>query len=155
MKKPLLLLVFSILIPLPCFADFGDADFPVAIFEGGPKSYHDAWCGKIGNNCRVVFSGESMQVVGSGGITRNQYLQYRFESDGGEYYNYITYMSSNGSRRDSLFLFAHIEAQRDFIKAFSRWRNQETSPIPNYRYPNSQGPQDTQGRDGGMNPYSR
>ena len=36
---------------------------------------------------------------------------------------------------------------------FLRWQKQESRPIPNYRLPNSQGPQDTQGRDGGLNPY--
>ena len=155
MRRILFAIVAILFYQSPCFADFGDADFPLAMFEGGPKSYHDAWCGKIGNNCRVIFSGDSMQIQGSGGITRGQYLEYRFESDGGEYYNYISYMSSQGVRRESLFLFAHIDAQREFIRAFSRWRHQDSLPIPNYRYPNSQGPQDTQGKDKGLNPYSR
>ena len=34
-----------------------------------------------------------------------------------------------------------------------KWRKQDSLPTPNYRYPGSQGPQDTQGRDKGLNPY--
>ena len=34
-----------------------------------------------------------------------------------------------------------------------RWVESEETPIPNYKLPNSQGPQDTQGRDKGLNPY--
>ena len=34
-----------------------------------------------------------------------------------------------------------------------RWVDQDGRPIPNYKLPNSQGPQDTQGRDKGLNPY--
>ena len=30
-----------------------------------------------------------------------------------------------------------------------------SKPIPNFRLPNSQGPQDTQGRDGDLNPYDQ
>ena len=48
---------------------------------------------------------------------------------------------------------AKREAQANFVKAFLRWKNQTPDPVPNYRYPNSQGPQDTQGRDKGLNPY--
>ena len=39
------------------------------------------------------------------------------------------------------------------MRAFMRWRKQDSLPTPNYRYPGSQGPQDTQGRDKGLNPY--
>ena len=42
MKKLFLpLLIFS-LIGTVAKADFGDADFPIGIFDDGPKSYHDA-----------------------------------------------------------------------------------------------------------------
>ncbi len=39
-----ILTFFSVLISEPVKADFGDADFPIEIFQDGPKSYHDAWC---------------------------------------------------------------------------------------------------------------
>ena len=135
-------------------ADFGDADFPVGMFKDGPKSYHDAWCRKIKQKCRVRFQGKAMWVEGQGGIQRSQYSGYRFDLEGEEYYNYISYKSSiSNQQREALFLFAHAKAHRDFQRAFVRWVNQDASPIPNYRFPNSQGPQDTQGRDKGLNPY--
>ena len=34
-----------------------------------------------------------------------------------------------------------------------RWKDQEPQPVPNIRKLASQGPQDTQGRDKGLNPY--
>ena len=63
------------------------------------------------------------------------------------------YQDKSGRRREALFLFANTRAQGNFIRAFLRWKDQASQPTPNYRYPNSQGPQDTQGRDKGLNPY--
>ena len=99
------------------------------------------------------------------GTRRNstsQYLGYRYAFEGGiswsgnengEFYNYISYLSKSGVKKEALFLFAKREAQANFVKAFLRWKSQNPDPVPNYRYPNSQGPQDTQGRDKGLNPY--
>ena len=47
--------LFSFMGPLK--ADFGDADFPVDMFKDGPKSYHDAWCRTLKNECRIRFQG--------------------------------------------------------------------------------------------------
>ena len=140
-------------ITLPVKADFGEADFPIGMFENSPKSYHDAWCRKIKNKCRIRFQASAMWVEGQGGIQTSQYLRYRYDVDGREHYNYISYTAKNGQPREALFLFSNLKAQRDFVKAFFRWKKQKSLPIPNYRFPNSQGPQDTQGRDKGLNPY--
>ncbi len=58
----LLLLLFgsALLSSLPAKADFGDASFPADFFQDGPKSYHDAWCRKIKQECRVHFQGPAM-----------------------------------------------------------------------------------------------
>ncbi len=163
MKKYLIVLLFGFVnvfgIGQYAKADFGDADFPVGMFKDGPKSYHDAWCRTIQNECRVRFQGPAMWVEGQGGIQRSQLVGYRYDEEGGgvwdnpDYYNYISYISKSGERREALFLFKHREAHRDFIRAFARWKRQEAVPIPNYRYPASQGPQETHGRDKGNNPY--
>ena len=153
MKKIQLALLAFFFFGLPVRADFGDAAFPTGMFKDGPKSYHDAWCRKIKNKCRVRFQGPAMWVEGQGGIQRDQLVGYRFDEDGEEFYNYITYKSKDGTEREALFLFSHFDAQRDFIRSLTRWRRQAPKPIPNYRYPGSQGPQDTQGRDKGLNPY--
>ena len=162
MKKYLLVLLISLVNVIStgqhAKADFGDADFPADMFKDGPKSYHDAWCRKIKNECRVRFQGPAMWVEGQGGIQRSQLVGYRYDEEGGvwnspEYYNYISYISKSGERREALFLFKHRDAHRDFIRAFARWKRQESVPIPNYRYPNSQGAQDTHGRDKNLNPY--
>ncbi len=145
-------------------ADFGDADFPSGIFKSGPKSYHDAWCRQIKKECRVRFQGPAMWVEGQGGITIRQFISYRMDVDGlwsnpSEYYNYITYKSEKGEIKEALFLFVNEKAQNEFTRAFLRWKRQKGVPIPNYRLPASQGPQDTQGRDKSygvpMNPYER
>ena len=69
-------------------ADFGDADFPLGMFDDGPKSYHDAWCRRIKNKCRVRFQGDAMWVEGQGGIRLSQYIKYRYDSDGNEEIKY-------------------------------------------------------------------
>ena len=163
MKKLFLpLLIFS-LIGTVVKAGFGDADFPIGFFDDGPQSYHDALCRSLENKCRIRFQGSAMWVEGQGGIQVDKFIGYRFDEDfdgGGffkaatnEFYNYITYKSEDGQTREALFIFVNFDAQRDFIRAFSRWRKQVAQPIPNYRMPASQGPQDTQGRDKGLNPY--
>ncbi len=155
-KKYLLLLALATIFPFPSSAkaDFGDADFPLQMLKDGPKSYHDAWCRKIKRKCRVRFQGPAMWVEGQGGIQRAQFLGYRFDLDGDEFYNYISYKSNNGKDiRESLFLFANVSAHRDFQNALIRWTKLDPQPIPNYRLPASQGPQDTKGRDKGLNPY--
>ncbi len=141
-------------------ADFGDADFPIGLFNESPKSYHDAWCRKIKNECRIRFQGSSMWVEGQGGIHRSQFISYHFDQENNpawnsnEYYNYIKYQGVKGSAKTALFIFTNLDAQGDFMKAFSRWKRQDKSPIPNYRLPASQGPQETHGRDKGLNPYA-
>ena len=163
MRKAFILLTLA---SLPIFmssakADFGSASFPEKYLESGPRSYHDGWCRFLQNKCRLRFQGNAMWVEGVGGIYLDQFLNYRYDKDvpkgifsgSGEHYNYITYMSSKGIKREALFLFANRKAQRDFSNALMRWVEQDGRPIPNYKLPNSQGPQDTHGRDGGLNPY--
>ena len=158
LKLPILLLALLALAS-QAKADFGDADFPSGMFEDGSKSYHDAWCKKIKNECRVRFQGSGMWVEGQGGIQSDQYLGFRYDRDGKETYNYIRYRTKAGKQKTALFLFANSSAQQDFIRAFFRWKRQAAQPIPNYRLPASQGVQDTQGRDESysapMNPYER
>ncbi|WP_269615682.1 hypothetical protein [Prochlorococcus marinus] len=148
----------------PVKADFGDADFPIDLFKNSPQSYHDGWCRFIKNKCRIRFQGKAMWVEGQGGIYLSQFENYRYDTDKGdghnlvvgdrgEYYNYISYRSENGGLKEALFLFAKHKAQRNFSMAFMRWVEQKPEPTRNYRFPNSQGPQDTQGRDKGLNPY--
>ena len=163
MKNKLLWLVLSTccLIPYSVKADFGDADFPVGMFSDGPKSYHDALCRTLENKCRVRFQGPAMWVEGQGGIQIDQLLGFRFEEgprgvwDMGEpdYHNYVSYISKTGQRREALFIFKNQRSHREFIRAFIRWKKQDSVPMPNYRFPNSQGPQKTYGRDKGLNPY--
>ena len=94
-------------------ADFGDADFPSGTFDDGPKSYHDAWCRKIKNECQIRFQGPGMWVEGQVGIQSNQYLSYRYDKDGPERYNYIRYKSRNGEIKQALFLFSNSKAQKN------------------------------------------
>ena len=130
--RALAMLLFMAFIASPVKADFGDADFPSGMFDDGPKSYHDAWCRKIKNECRVRFQGSGMWVEGQGGIQSDQYLGYRYDRDGDETYNYIRYRSKSGQQKTALFLFSNASAQQDFIRALFRWKRQAAQPIPNY-----------------------
>lgn len=135
-------------------SDLGPADFG-DIEEGGPRSYHDAWCRQLRKECRVTFSGRTMKVDNYKGITREQLQGFRSAEDGGEHYFYVRYLNSKGKMTNALFLFVHGQAASEFGYALSRWYEQDPRPVPNLRFPNSQGPQDTHGRDGGMNPYDQ
>ena len=64
MKKYLLIASIFFLSPLAVFADFGDADFSSSATSNGPRSYHDAWCKRIKNECRIRFQGDGMWVKG-------------------------------------------------------------------------------------------
>ena len=125
-------IIFSSLVT-PLKADFGDAEFPENLFQDSPKSYHDAWCRKLKNKCRVRFQGQAMWVEGKGGIFRNQYVGYRYAWDSGgrstgggeigEHYHYVTYRSGKDNQlRQALFLFKNWDASRDFVRAFIRWK---------------------------------
>ncbi|WP_269621768.1 hypothetical protein [Prochlorococcus marinus] len=162
MKKGFTFLPVLFLLALPVKADFGDADFPVELLMGGPKSYHDAWCGRLNNECRVRFQGPMMWVEGQGGIKSSQYIEHTYSKECkgdlfrncGAHFHYITYKSDQGPNiRQALFLFSSGRAQAEFSKALRRWKSQSENVFPNYRLPASQGPQDTQGRDKGLNPY--
>ena len=143
-------------------ADFGEADFPIEMFGNSPKSYHDVWCRKIKNKCRVRFQGSAMWVEGEGGIQSSQFIRYRYDSDQyygfllegiTDHYNYVTYKSQNGNEKEALFLLRNSKAQAEFTRAFLRWKEQKSVPIPNYRSPASQGPQDSPAKENGLNPY--
>ena len=158
--KFIILFFLSLNLIQPLKADFGDADFPVEIFKDGPKSYHDAWCRTRKNKCRVRFQGPAMWVEGQGGIQIDQFLTYRHHQDtdngwsSSSHYNYISYISKNGIRREALFLFKNRDAQREFFQAFLKWKRQDSLPIPNFKYPNEQGTEKTIPRkDKGLNPY--
>ncbi len=143
--------------------DFGSADFLEDFEDEGAKSYHDAWCRHLGKTCRVRFQGRIMWVEGFRGIDRSQLISFRFKRDGGKYgqnvhgekYFYVRYRDSSELIKTALFLFSDNVAAQEFGVALARWYDQDSRPIPNFRLPASQGPQDTQGRDKGNNPYEK
>ena len=126
--------------------DFGPADFPGEVESGMPLSVHDAWCKQLNKECKVKFQGRTLTVEGYKGISREQLLGFRSDSDGKERYFYVKYINSSRQNTTALFLFVHKAAAAEFGLALSRWYEQDSKPYPNYRYPNSQGPQDSQGK---------
>ncbi len=160
MKRLVLPLLAVLALPVAVNAnDFGNADFPSDVEVGSPKSYHDAFCRQLNRKCRVRFTGRKMFVEGFKGIERNQLIGYRSKTDievflgTMERYFYVDYMNSKGEKSTALFLFTHTGAAREFGLALARWHAQDPRPQPNYDFPNSQGPQDTHGRDKGLNPF--
>ena len=147
--------LIAISSPLAIAQDFGPADFPGDTEKNAPKSYHDAWCRQLEKECRVIFSGRRMTVEGFRGIEREQLIGFRTERDikGKERYFYVKYLNNRGFESTALFMFVKKKASREFGLALSRWYEQDPKPYPNYRYPASQGPQDTHGRDKELNPY--
>ena len=137
--KKLLLLPLLFLAAGPARADFGDADFPVGTFDDGPKSYHDAWCRKVKNKCRVRFAGPAMSVEGCG-ITSDQFITFKADEDGDDFYTYLTYMKKDGKKQQALFLFSNYNAHLEFLRALMTWRRRWTLPqLPTSSQPGSTG----------------
>ena len=125
MNKACLLLIGCIfqLLALPVKADFGDSDFSFKQLQSGPQSYHDAWCGRIKNKCRIRFQGMGMWVEGQGGIQLHQFNSFRLRDDS----IYVRYVSDKGDSKESLFIFANFNAQMEFVTALNRWRKQNAN----------------------------
>ena len=156
-------LAASVLASSPSYSrDLGAADFQEEFSVSNTKSYHDPWCKALHRQCRVWFQGRTLSIESEGEIDRSQLISFRFMRDGGDYgqnpngekYFYIRYRGSKGRVRDSLFLFANNNAAQEFSQALARWYEEDPRPIPNYRFPASQGPQETHGRGKGQNPYA-
>ena len=79
------------------------------------------------------FQSNAMWVEGQGGIYKDQFIRYTYDSEMLEQYNYISYKSKQGEVKEALFLFANSKAQRNFLKAYLRWEALEPQPRPNYR----------------------
>ena len=140
----------------PIFADFGDPDFPIYLFNEGLTSYHKAACRSLTNNCIISFQGTAMWVEGHGGIELSQLKSYRFDAKGSginslNYHNYIIYESKFGEVREALFVFINRNSQKKFMEAFFRWKRQLAQPIPNYILPKKQSPKDLQVIDSKFN----
>ena len=156
-------LAASALTATPVYSQgLGTAEFQEDFSVLNKKSYHDPWCKALHRQCRVWFKGRTLSIETEGEIDRSQLISFRFMRDGGDYgqnpngekYFYIRYRGSNGKARDSLFLFANNNAAQEFSQALARWYDEDPRPIPNYRFPASQGPQETHGRDKKQNPYA-
>ena len=96
----------------------------------------------------VGLGSKEMWVEGVGEIYLDQFANYRYDTDrpnqaffgSGEHYNYITYTSKKGVKREALFLFANSKAQKDYSRALIRWVDQDglikmvdISKITNYQ----------------------
>jgi hypothetical protein len=127
--------------------ELGPADFPASeVGKSMPETIHDAYCRQLGRECRIRFKGVSMSIDGYNGITRDRFLGFRSSADGEERYFYVRYLNSKGQEQEALFLFVNWGAASEFGQALARWYEQDARPRPNFRFPSSQGPQDTQGR---------
>ena len=79
------------------------------MFDDVPRSYYDARCRSLKNKCRIRFQGSAMWVEGQGGIQINQFLDYRFDEDGGEAWSDLTitttsHMNQAMERKERLYL---------------------------------------------------
>ena len=133
--------------PIAKSGELGRATLEASPPEAMPNSRHNAFCRQLGHSCEVIFQGRVMKVVGYEGIDRSQLIRFRTDKDGhDDFMFYVTYRSNDGKDLSALFILGHQRAAREFGLALARWYEQDSQPYPNYRYPNSQGPQNTQGR---------
>ena len=69
--RRLLLAPLILALSLPVQAGLGDTETKETEF--------DAWCGKKGNDCKVVFTDETLTVNGTDGINRSQIRGYSID----------------------------------------------------------------------------
>ena len=65
-----LLLLLPLLLGSPAVADLGPAETDVT-------ETFDAYCGKVGNKCKVTFEEGRMRVNNGNGITRDQLISHK------------------------------------------------------------------------------
>ena len=112
MKRLLLPLLAALVLPISTFAGLGDAESP-------SKREFNAWCGKIKNNCKVVFTDKRLSVNGNEGISRSQVVDFTYERDylawsiNNHYYYTISY-EELGVIKSGKFIFANKDASKEF-----------------------------------------
>ena len=130
LKKAFLSASFLYLLAQPVLADLGSAEVPSGVGASGPKTTHQALCGKLDNQCVVTFDGRRMEVNNAGGIDRDQLLGFRSAFDRNETYYYVDYKKADGTKSTALFLFTNRKAASYFGQSLSRWYNQDPRPYP-------------------------
>ena len=108
----------------PSLAGLGDA-------ETQSQQSYDAYCGKIRNDCRVVFSGERLIVNDRDSITRSQFRGYNqregqtysiFGSTNGYTYHFLVRYEESGTVKTGEFIFVNRDTAKQFrtsLEAFS------------------------------------
>ena len=117
----------------PLHAGLGDA-------EGPERREFDAWCGKKGNNCKVVFTDNSLTVNETDGISRSQMTEFsadqKYTAIGGSYWTWYFTVSykEDGVVKSGTFLFVNKKAAGAFKRTllwFCPTCNKVYNPIDN------------------------
>jgi hypothetical protein len=118
------------LAPLPSVAGLGDA-------EGGTKREFDAYCGKVGNNCKVLFTEDKLVVNGKDSISKSQmrswstsdeFIYFKSGYTTGQGTTLIIY-EENGKEGSGLIIFVNPKTYREFLFAVTAFCGAGCRPI--------------------------
>ena len=106
-------------LSLPVQAGLGDAETKETVF--------DAWCGKKGNDCKVVFTDETLTVNGTDGINRSQILGFTWNYLGPHQvnwthqvrYTFVVTFKEDGVDKRGTFIFQNKGAADNFRQAIT------------------------------------
>ncbi len=118
MKRLLLAQLALILISSsPAIADLGPAETDVT-------ETFDAYCGKVGNKCKVTFEEGKMRVNNGKGITRDQLLRSKYMGpelyliwQSPEFPWVLSYRNSSGEIKTAKIIFKHNKTAGRFRQA--------------------------------------
>lgn len=119
------------LAPLPSVAGLGDA-------EGGTKREFDAYCGKTGNKCKVLFQDDKMIVNGKDSIAKSQirswstFEDFMYNQYGtvlkGEGTTLVIY-EEDGKEGSGTIIFVNAKTYKEFIFAMKAFCGASCRPI--------------------------
>ena len=130
MKRLLIFLIASFAFITPSRAGLGEAE-SLQVLE------FDAWSGKKGNYCKVVFTSDFMSVNGVDGIKNSQMHSFSYVTDLG-FFNgmqqFVVTFKEQGFLRNGTFIFRDINRAEKFKQAlisFCPSKNCQTSHLAN------------------------
>ena len=129
------LFAFSLLVSaVPVSAGLGDA-------EGGTTNRtFDAYCGKKGNNCKVMFANDKLTVNQKDSISKGQILKYtvnpNFYCESGMFGekcdgegSVLVIYQEEGREGSGIFIFVHKKTFMEFVNAITAFCGAGCRPI--------------------------
>ena len=128
--KSLILLILSLAIIKPLYADLGEANIkPFTV--SSPKKSFNAWCGEKNNVCKVSFKSNLLVVNKSSGVEPEQLISWvrnvsyiPRKGIGNAYHLYVydfEYKNKNNENDFARIIFQNSKSSDKFYKELKNW----------------------------------